>query len=482
MKKILSIGQKEITSGLAHGKYLQNTGMWATAQGMNHSIQADNLLGLIAGCSAPTEIVSASLTAGVVDVPVAATSRVTAASTGHAYILGASGHFYDLNTSTFSLSDLRSGTPITNPANGIEIFRPSTGTEYLYYWQQGQIGRWDLAGTYATGWTDNWVTGLNSTSYHPTRTFLDAVFYGNLNYIGKIYDDGTATTAHNGTVLDLPKDYTVTCLADDGQFLVIGATKNKGDATLYAETRILFWDTNSSSWQKEYKLDDPSINAIGKQGNALFAITSRGVYSFNFATEPTMIRQLSTQEGVSYGYPEAVDNISEALIFGNDLTTYGKLHPTYKNGWAKPFFGLDQTGGNNNTVSMLFSNARFGYLLVGQTTPTLWYFNTTTNGAPSKQWDTIYFDLGQTWRIQQLDFIIPNGLASGDAVSVSVTGTSGSTACTAVSYANHGAVYRVKTTPTQSVETDMLQLNLTMTGGVPAIARIDVWGTPVNLQ
>ena len=255
MKKLFSLGQKELASGLNSGGYYnENGGLWYQAKGLNPFIKNDNYKNMMAGCSAPTDITGAV----IVDNPWAYASRITGSNAGTLYIYGDSGHNYSIDLSgTNNPVDL--SHTVANSANGYAIFSVA-GTDKLYYFQKTQIGTFDFAST----WTDAWKTGLQSTTHHPTHPFIDRIYFGNLYYVGQIHNNaGTADI--NATALNLPSDYTVTCISDDGQYLVIGATKSKDTSsssnTLTAETRVFFWDTNSASWQKEYALQSASINA-----------------------------------------------------------------------------------------------------------------------------------------------------------------------------------------------------------------------------
>lgn len=470
MIKILSIDQSQIMSGLAIGDYMQNTGLWSSAPGLNPFIESTSLRGLIAGSSAPTDITGST----VVDTPIAGKTRVTGSGTGSLYILGSSGHLYSIDISgDNNPSDLRSGTPISNPANGLEIFKPNGGTEYLYYWQTGQIGRWNLSGSYPTGWTDNWSTSLESTAYHPTHQFLEAVWYGNKDRIGCLSGSSPTNTLN---ALDFPSDFLVTDLTDDGTYLVASITKNLGDNVMLAENRIIFWDTFSSSWQREWYIQDSAINTIYSRYGNIFVVGGRGLWMCNFVSPPTLIRPLTSSNNVSYGYANAIAGMGDGIIFGNQLTSYGKIIPEAPRAFFTPY------AGHTGDVSLIVKDGRVNRMWVGTATPKLYRYNTATNGTAS-QFSTIFIDLKRRFKIKQLDFIIPNGLGSGDVVAVVGQSPETNTTFVPVSYANFGGVYRVKTVPNSSghaLETELLQLKLTISGGTPSIKRIDIWGEAVE--
>src|SRR6185369_4672692 len=156
------------------------------------------------------------------------------------------GDFYKISqtaTSASGVTVLRSSSNATT--DGLFFFKPPAGTEYMYYFNTTQIGRWDISGTYPTGWTDNHFTGLQSTSFRPTHRFNGAVYYGNLDRIGKVYDNA-GTAANNTNVLDFESDYTVYDIEDNGTYLIININNGR-------TTRILFCDTFSLFCFKEWR-------------------------------------------------------------------------------------------------------------------------------------------------------------------------------------------------------------------------------------
>ena len=706
MKKILSIGQDQITSGLSKGKHNQKSGIWYSAPGLNPFINDDDLIGTIAVSSAPTDITGAV----VVDTPIAATSRSVSSTEGTMYILGDEGHLYtvDLNGNNAPV-DQRSATPISASANGLVIFKGSgdpnplsvdtstialwhldgavasaekldnaegtasrdlvetgtpptastgkvtptsngsaaftnaankayfvtdanftsfpTGTctfdfwirrsddtpsdtegiltkykaagsnlsfgiirnvankigfyissdgvtlkelvsdtaipaltwthvacvftastrmeifingvsnsstttsvpasiyngtgdfyignyessiatasnafdgelddirisniartasdfqqtiaqRLLYYFQQSQIGSWDMTGTYPTGWSDGTITGLESTPYHPSHQLFDGIYYGNKFNVGRLYDSGAGTASNDAAALDLPTDLTITCLSDDGQNLVIGATKNLGSSTIFSESKVYFWDTNANSWQKEYSIPSPTINALGKIGTTLYALCGKDLYAFNFSTPPVLVRSVGENDMPQFAQSQAIDTLGEGIIWGGvgTLQSFGKLSPEAKNAFWEPFTGV------SDTVSMIFTDAKSDTMFVGTSTPKLWRYNTATNGYNAETLQTIFFDLKARYKVQQLEFIMPSGQASGDVAGVSLITPTGTVACTTVSYASKGNVDYVKVVPAQAVETQTLSISLTLSAGAPTIGRIDIWGEPVNHQ
>lgn len=412
MEKLLSLGPTQFTTPESVDEYFPSDGIWSSA---SFSVE-DTKAGVYA------QIGSTSIGGvTVVDNPIAGVSRITSSSAAHLYMIGSSGHFYDLDLfNTASISDKRSGTPITNPANGIAIFKPNGGTEYLFYWQQSQIGRWDLVGAYPTGWTDNHFAGLQSTSYHPVHTFAGNVYYGNKDRIGMIYDN-SGTAANNTNVLDFPSDYTVLDLTDDGTYLVATISKNLGGTSL-GDTKVIFWDTVSSSWNKEYKIDDPYVVSLQSESSTIYAVGRNNLYVFNYDTAPRLIKSGTFNAGATpYGASESVlrfnnlvtwDEYGASTVYNNSqLDCYGKLSTIHQPGLYRPY-ALATNGG---TTFMYWDGTT---LITGTGNAKLLSWNTRTASGPT----TIYFDLQDVCKIERIDLNLTEGIdAESDGPTNTIT-------------------------------------------------------------
>lgn len=281
MKKLFTLTTKDWITGMGASKHASTGILNPDSRGIN-PLGNDENYGLLTSAGAPTDIAGAN----VVDQPIAYVTN-----SDDLYILGDDGHLYTqdvLSAPTTTPTDLRSGTPITNPANGLEIFQAAGGSKYLYYWQKTQIGRWDISGSYPTGWTDNWATGLNDTYIHPTHAFAGQIFYGDGSEIGKIYDNsGTPTKVDN--VLDIYANFTINSLTDDGTYLVIGATTQtaSGTPTSISQNKILFWDTFAPSWAVEWTLPETSALVSVKYSNGLvYALTTEALWACSVGSQP----------------------------------------------------------------------------------------------------------------------------------------------------------------------------------------------------
>lgn len=477
MKKILSLSPKDWLSGIAQG-YHFGRGIWASATGINpfvDSQRANTRVGLLQASPAVTDITSTV----VIDTPIGWCSDFASNGDQKLYFNG-TGTLYSLNISNDTgLTALRT---VSNMANGIISFKATGETKYLYYFQKTQIGRYDLNATYV----DNWFTGLDSTVNHPTHRFFDVVFYGNGDTIGSIRDmAGTATGALNE--LDVGADYTITTLSDDGAYLVIGITKNiGGGSTVYPGTKILFWDTNSSSWEKEWDLDAPDILSIKKRGATMYALTSTGLFVFNYATSPEKVLSLQSGDtaGVSSttGSHYSMDVVGNGVLWGSSsrLHYYGnfiKDAPTaYHQLFSVP----------NGTTTLVCSSAKHQRIYAGTTTPKFGYYDYSSSGTPdtSVSAESVYIDLMDRYNIQRIDLILGTKLATGDIVNIGVSDVENTNivnygGTNAVSFTNYGAKSRAKLTGT-SFEAENMIIKPTFVSGAVKIKRIDIYGDKIE--
>ena len=280
-KPILSLSTRDFLSGIAPSAHSEKGGLWHVLQGVTPAYDPGGSGSVEPGLlqASPNET---DLTGAVVVDEIFAGCVGYQSTTPYLYMLGDSGHLYrnGLNTTP---TDLRSATPITNPANGIFIYKPQGGTKYLYYMQKTQMGRWDMSGTYVNGlggdgWTEALSTSWNSTAIHPTHKLFDVVYIANGSQIGSLRDDGAASVTITKDNLDLPDTLRAVALCDDGANLVVATTENIEATDNFAENRIFFWDGYTSSWQREYKITDRFIWAVKNIGPIVYAFGQYGVY------------------------------------------------------------------------------------------------------------------------------------------------------------------------------------------------------------
>jgi hypothetical protein len=471
MKKILSIGTKEILSGISQDDQIVSGGVWYTVDGLNPYTSRN--LGTITFTQAPTEIGSISGDA---------TSMTFDGSNG--YVYSSDGSMYKISSSfsTPSISNIRTAASISSPAVGIELFQSMTGSKYLYYWQASQIGRFDLAGTYPTGFTDNWHTITSSTA-HPTLRIDDRIFFGSGNYVEYLYDNGVDADVVT-EALDLPKEYTITALATDGEYLIIAASKNAGALNSYNETAIVYWDwkNNLSSWDRIHYIKDERIYSLQTVDGVQYALGSRGTYVYNISTPPKLVRKDIV---ASTGYPQIGGTYNGSLTFatGSKIGFYGKTIPNIDTAYFK--LVVDPANKTIDCIRTDVASDRIFYC-----SDKVYYVNpqsasTSYGSLLFSSISTAYFNLDNFYNIKRIDFVFTGLLASGDSVAaITLNGHGGkdiSTEFTPFSFTNFGAVSSLSVMPVaEDFEGDEFSIAITTLFGAFKIKRIDFYGEPIN--
>lgn len=481
--KILELTSKDWMSGIAVSAHMPSTGLFTDAAGVNPFV--DPLTQ-----SASTGLLQTGATPVDVSGSVMADAVIGSAYNGAAYTAyfsGDGGHIYSLATSGFpnTPTDIRSAT-VANLAEGLAIWQPNGGTRYLYYWQKTQIGIWNLVGTYPTGWTDNSIAAIHTTGsvIHPVHHLFGNLYYGNVDSVGSISDSGSGSSVSNPIALDIQGDFIVTTLCDDGNFLVVGATTNTiaGNLQIHTLNKIFFWDTNSSTWQREWEIETAFIASIQKIGSTLFALCAEGLYAFNFSTPPTLIVPLSNADGpatvggVSPTHQIACvkDGVVYWLSSGGDVCAYGSPIPGLAPRFFKPYKAY-------STVPSHISVAgKFQFFIAGQSAK-FGSLQTSSSGNTSLSAKTIYIPLARKYQIHRLEIYLGEPLVSGDSLNIDVQADEDTTASDwgTVSFTAHGAVRTVMLSGNYTAEN--LRIVFNFNGGNVKIKKVCVYGDPINV-
>ena len=478
MRKIFELTEKEFMTGIAPSSQVQNKGLWHKAKGItvvrDIFLESDNV-GLLQAGPAPTD-----LTGSVIqDVPFAWTTDVSTSGTEKLYSWGNAGWLYVINISGDNNPTAITGTAQGSAANGLFLMNHSDGTKKLYYFRLADIGYYgDLNATPSLNTAE--YTGLQSTAYHPCHKFFDRQYFGNGRYVGLAEDDGSGGLTLTNDALDFEKDERVQAIDDDGTYLVIGTSNNQNtDSLVHGRTRVVFWDTNQSSWQREWSIPDASILGIRKVGAHMEALTTRGLFAFSFNSPPVpLVPYLLTGDVPDYQYPAqfATDVVGEAMLFGGDtrISSFGKLTPAMPNAFFQPFAGF--TG----AVTMVAAQAKTNDIIVGTASSKLYRVKLTGSGATGVSGETIYIDLGRWWQVGRVVLGFDGQLASGDDVNIDVQpdDSTSSSDWGSATYTSHGAI-RTKEIY-NSIEARKLKLIVNFNGGTPRIRNIQVWGDPIE--
>jgi len=467
MIKIVELTTRDFLTGESENAYGGRGGIFYEAIGINPIVNPAGRstdLGLLQTAAAPVRY-SASV---VVDIPIASAHKATGSYAGKAFFLGNAGHFYQIDLSNNSISDLRT-TTISNLTNGLEIFKT-----FAFYTQKTKVGRWNTTSSHPTNWSDSFMTGLQDYNYHPTHQFGDKVWIGDKNRMAKIIDSRTLVTGSD--ILDFPSDYRVMDVDDDGLKLVIGITKNLGDVSIGGNTKVIFWDTNSPSWNREWPLPEPNVVSLNKVGAWNYAITTTGVYRFTYSIPPKKVNSNLT---AIYGRSNITDVFYGSMLIcgnrGGSISVYGSPLP----GYPMAHYRIATGWGAGQGVTVVNAQAKRGIVYFGTNNSRLYSQSVSVGGDTGRNARTAFISLPEQFRVQEAKLIMGTKLTSSDRVEVAVRGDVNNidTTMGAASFTTHSAVTRISLRK-KSVVLEDVQLNILFSGGNPKIRKIQLWGEP----
>lgn len=481
-EKILTLSQDALTSGRARGKHDLRGGVWDTAQGMNPGINDDTYRGLVAMTASPT-----NLTGSVVeDTPIAyCIDRRN--STNNLYIMGDAGHFYNVDVN-LTVTDLRDGANVipSTTSNGMFLFQPRAATvSTLFYMRNSRIGSWDISGTYPTGWNDTLVT-ITDSKIHPVHRLFDTVYWGNKSTIGKTYDDGSATPAHDTNVLDFDGREVVTALGDDGRYLIAATAQVTQDSyNTFHSVRLVWWATNSangSSWEWETLLpNETAVTKIIGTPLGVLAYTERACYQIAIGVRPKLVYTFDSDESVlfdplNYSFSDSAQPFSDGAIVGKKGTVFARPFPN-----AESPAIYNPIHGHTGNISLVVPDFKKDTLFFGTDSDRLYSINLAGAGADSNEtWTTRFFDLGAEYHLDRIDVSMPNAIGGSDAMSISVLGNGTSRALHTVNEANNAEneyYLRMHFADKGTLLTDRVRFSFQLTGGLPSFSRIVLYGT-----
>lgn len=181
-------------------------------------------------------------------------------------------NIYSYDTSGNIYSTTASGTTTllrtvsSSKGQGFEL-HGSTGSDYLYYVQNTQVGRYGpLSGSPA--FTDNWQTGLTDTSaigFAPAKAFKEGIAIGHGNKMA--WWDGSVWTLAK---LTLPPGMNIRCFEVIDEYLAIGTYRSvSGAITDSDEGYIFLWDGSSITFNFFVSVPDGAVNSMLNSRNRL---------------------------------------------------------------------------------------------------------------------------------------------------------------------------------------------------------------------
>ena len=467
MKKILELNSKHFLGGLAISPWDENRGIWDVLEGID-IFRYPGLLGSgytatdARGATVTDQIKAFCAFTGTPAVP-----YVYAHSVGKLYRFNASNDI----TANGTLGAIPR-TLATTGGQALLFYRGS-----IVYVQNTQIGCVNDPGAVDPVFNDVGIGGagvLTTNTYHPAINGPD----GNL-YIA----DGNAIDQYNGTTdiytankLVLGAGYTITSLAHDGYYLIIGATQHPTAAYGMNQAEVFFWDTWSGTFNKTFVMPDADITALKTFIDGYtYAFTRWGIYRFNYSTLPTTV--IHEMAGMTNLYcealQEAVDLYNGMLLFGS---VNGWVYGSPDNRLAKVFYTPIRVaaGGTANAEIVALKVIGPTKIYVSSATNQFYVFKT---GNASATATTSLIDLKKPFKIGGIK-VYTKALASGDSLTVSATNEAGTSIISGTfSYAVDGTKTSklIRTIGTARPYADAIIISLAFTGNV-RVKRIDLFG------
>lgn len=464
MQKILEISSEHFLTGISPYAHLQNQGLFYKAKGVwpyvSFSYESSDV-GLLQACSAPISVTTSDVVGSMV--------QDVQGGGGTIYAHDFSGNIYSIAPVGFTKTCLRETATISG-AVGAAIYN----REYLYA-QQTQIGAFNLVST----WNDSKYGLLHTTTNHQMHQLGDMIFIADRDRVSKLSINSTGTTVLTTGVLDFDPSFRNTCLDDDGRYLIAGITQNQGDNAYGSLTKVVFWDTTSDSWNKEWTIPDTSIVGITKDDLSHIAICGRGIYRFSYDSKPQLILPLTSYESITYGYPDAASEMQNLPLWGSwgitgEINAYGSPTASLPKSVFTPVTNL------SGAPTAILANGLmyYNFIATSGSPDRIYRWNTTTGGGTGVNAQTVAIDLKQKYNIRKIVVTFGRNLASGDIINLDIASNISSTATDwgTASYTEHGAQQEVSLPG--FFKTKLLSLVINYVAGSPKVKRIQVFGEP----
>lgn len=473
-RKILTLESKDFLTGLSPAYNLVDKGLFTKMDGVSSVIGLGGIaggannttVGILQGAPTSTDISGAVVT----DTP-RSSGVIVNSGTPYLIVAGDNKRVYRIDLTGDNAPTLvGTGSQNANGGGMVVWFPPNSGAgiEDGIHWATATgVENYDFSGVQTS------FSGLTSqTLPHALHVFLENLYIG--DDTGVAMHDGNSLTKPD---LDLPDDYRISALTDDGRYLVIAATQNISGTNAEGHVRIYFWDTFSSSWQYETAIPGVArILAMERMGNSIRLITSGGVYITAFGIPPVKVLDFDSTESPSD--TQSVDVWGSAIAWGGgiNLHTFGKVSPTLDITHQTPI----KTSG---TISMINTSALGERVFYGTTDNKLHRVNTQTGGATGSVAETIYIELGQKHQITKIRIQLDADLASGDQMTLDLIDDTGTWVTfketNAIAFAKQGAVNEVNLFGSHA--TSKLAIKFTFGAGAIKIKRIDVYGDKLDV-
>lgn len=261
---------------------------------------------------------------------------LVAGTTYYVIATGLTADAFEVSTSqggaAVNTSGTQSGTQtfrITTNANGngLEIWK-----NYVFVARNAKLDVYS-----GSAWTNNWKTIDSDTLWHPMFVSKnDYMLYGGASrYVysleevsGQTFAPGTAATfTWTQQALDLPPNYRIKCLEEQGNNLMIG-TWMGSNIYDFKVADIFPWDRSSPSFGQPVVMNENGVNAMININGILYVLAGieGKIYSSN-GIQANVIGQIPSSianiEGGLYlePFPGAIMNYKGRLFFGVSNST-----------------------------------------------------------------------------------------------------------------------------------------------------------------
>lgn len=472
-----------------------NNGTIAKVVGNAVTANIDNTLTSTAHGLLDTDTVKFSNSGGALPAPLSAATTY--------YVINSAA-----NTFKVSLTSGGAEIDITDTGTGTHTVLITTSTHgngLVVLNDHVLIARDTAIDTYkiSTGvWAFNWQADMtlidSDVLWHPMIVSKnDGKIYGGAGrYVFSIEEIGTFDPANSATysftaqALDLPLNYRIKCLAEQGNNLMIGTWIGASAADFVRVADIFPWDRSSPSFGQPISLEENGIHAMITKNSILYILagiegriySSNGVQTSQIAQIPDYVRS-QTSGGAIRFYPGAIAIWKEKIIFGVSDASGGSggngvwsLQQTSK-GNVLTLDYLVHTGNAGETNALIIGAilpSGYTHLRVGFQDNTTYGINDFSNYYSSYTafFDSPVYSIGTPSdknQFCQLELIMAKEFASDEGVKIQyrLNLTDSFTDLITIDYATYGAIHSYNTKVDGKIkiaEADTIQFRVLLTG------------------
>lgn len=424
---------------------------------------------------------------GVVQLGYKATEYTTITGAPLWFFSGAGSSYYGMSTSAGNVY-YNSNTEAWGPvAGGDGRAGLATWKGYIFAFGATTIDVNSEANLASPSWTTNWQT-ITSATYHPTiHGQDDKLYFGAGKYVGSLaevsgqtFAPGTGGTfTFNGTALNLPSQYTVTCLAELGRWLAIGTTSGKNTADIF------FWDRTSASFNMPIRVRDQGVHAMVAVNNKLYF--NAGYRGDLYVTDGTNVEKVASLPTSIIGtssikcVPNGMDYHDGKVIYGF-IASDGDFDAGYGAVWGydtrtgaltveyTASAGLVETTAITYVASINKTTVSFGMASAGVTGAT---YTTAVSDRKATGYmgivESPLYQVGTDFKkatLEDIEFILDRPLATGEGIKLSYR-TNLSASYTLIGtwdYTTNGAITSARV-PSGITDAEHVQIKAELTTG-----------------